>query len=351
MHLISIDPGFGGTKTAEVRDGKILVYQIPSVVGQGSTDLGHLDLGLGTSRRGRLPRRVSFDGVERLVGPNVAQYTRPVERMDFDRLQNGPELRALIYATLAGLLGPGQHQVQAVIGLPVEVLQGPRAAETIAGLKDWLIGQHNYKVNGRSVSVDVQALRPIAQPVGTYFEWGLDLDGTWPGDRTEELRAPVAVADLGFNTLDLFSVTAGQINRRYTGGDTLGMRRAATALSEELGRAFQRPLSLHEADALLRKFPRSNSRPIHLHVPGGVTDVTAEVRSALDVTAGEVTSFIERTWGNGRQFSHLLLTGGGCLALGARLRRQLGHAVLLRDPVTANARGLARLAVRAGVFV
>jgi hypothetical protein len=40
------------------------------------------------------------------------------------------------------------------------------------------------------------------------------------------------------------------------------------------------------------------------------------------------------------------LTGGGCLVLGERLQRQLRHGVVLDDPVTANARGLARAAQR-----
>ncbi len=85
-------------------------------------------------------------------------------------------------------------------------------------------------------------------------------------------------------------------------------------------------------------------------VAGEVADVRDLVRAALDAAGGEVAAFVERTWGNGRQFTHLLLTGGGCLALDGRLQKQLPHATLLDEPVTANARGLARLARRSGVF-
>jgi len=342
---IALDPGFGGFKAAEVQAGEIKVRAMPSVVGVGDTDIGMLDLAgvTGRQRRRRLPHKVGFDGLEYLVGERVADFARPVERLDFLRLSNGPELRALTYATLFDLVDGGAIDLRIVVGLPVEVLQGPNARAIVKGLRGWLLGEHQFTVDGKEAHLHIHSLLPMAQPVGAFLEWGLDLAGQWTRD-TADFTLPAGVCDLGFNTLDLFTVKGGEVSARYTRGETLGMRRAATALVDIVRRQYQRDLSLHEADGLLREYVSSG--PILMAMAGGTVDVRALIRSALDVAAGEVTSFIERVWGNGRQFAHLILTGGGCLALGQRLSQQLPHATLLHDPVTANARGLARLAQR-----
>ena len=348
---IALDPGFGGFKAAEVQGDEINVKAMPNVVGVGGTDIGMLGLAgvTGRKRRRNLPHKVGFDGLEYLVGNNVVDYTRPIERLDFQRLSNGPELRALTYATLFDLVDGGTIDLNIVVGLPVEVLQGPDARAIVKGLRGWLLGEHQFTVDGQDAHLNIHALLPMAQPVGTFLEWGLDLRGQWARD-TKDFTLPSGVCDLGFNTLDLFTVKGGEVSARYTRGDTLGMRRAATALVDIVKRQYQRGLSLHEADGILRKYAKPGAILLAMaDSAGGTVDIRPLVRSSLDVAAGEVSSFIEQAWGNGRQFAHLLLTGGGCLALGDRLRQQLPHATLLHDPVTANARGLARLAQREGL--
>lgn len=349
---IALDPGFGAIKVAEVDNGQFHVVQVPSVVGVGSVDVGLLDLAGVTGRRRRpdQPHRVAFEGAEFLVGPHVGDYARPVERLDFQRLSDGAELRALTYCALHEIVNGGEVDLNLVTGLPVEVLQSTDARETVRRLEGWLVGPHRFSVDGQDAQLRIHAVRPMAQPVGAFFEWGLGFDGQWARDRAD-FMTPVAVLDCGFSTLDLFSVEGGRINVRYTGGDTVGMRRAATALVESVRRQYQRPLSLHEADELLRQYVAgAGRRVVDMPLAGGQVDVRGLIHAALDATAGEVTAFVDRVWGNARQFSHLLLTGGGCLALGERLLKQMPHSVLLDDPVTANARGLARLAQRPGLF-
>jgi hypothetical protein len=99
-------------------------------------------------------------------------------------------------------------------------------------------------------------------------------------------------------------------------------------------------LSLHEADALLQH------RGPRLYTAQGEQDLCAQVDQALGTTAAAVASFVERHWGNGRQFAHLLLTGGGAEALRETLLRHYPQGVILPNPVTANALGLARYAAR-----
>lgn len=349
MIRISVDPGFGNFKMATVAPEGARVAVVPSVVGVGETDLGMLSLGdLGARRRHKEPERVTSGGVTYLVGENVARFARPVQRMDFLRLSDGPELRALFYAAVFRLLGTRRsplgkgeyHDVVLMVGLPVEVM-GDRevARETLRTLKAWMVARHQFTVNERAVTFDVTDVRVMPQPAGAFFAWGLDDQGKWTRPRSD-LKAPVAVCDIGFNTLDLFAVEGGEVIARFTGGDTAGMRRAAELIINAVRGEHQVELSLHEADALLlQKRPR-------LYTSDGEADLSLPVKQALDATAAGIVTYVERRWNKGRQFAHLLFTGGGAEALREALLRQYPHGVILPDPIAANAVGLARYAVR-----
>ncbi|MBN1814553.1 MAG: ParM/StbA family protein [Anaerolineae bacterium] len=338
---IGLDPGFGGAKAACVREGGVQVATVPSVVGVGSTDIGMLSLGkVGRRRRTQQPDEVTFDGISYLVGENVARYARPVERMDFLRLSDGPELRALFYDVIFRLLGKGHHEASIMAGLPVEVMADKALARsTLRGLRGWMVGEHAYTIDGGEIKLDITNVLVMAQPAGTYFAWGLNDHGRW-GRSKPDLRAPVAICDIGFCTLDLFVVEGGEVVGRFTGGDTMGMRRAAELLIQGVRSGYGLDLSLHQADALIQQ-----KKP-WLHTPQGEMDLSAQVDQARDTTAAAVVSYVERQWGNGRQFAHLLFTGGGAEALRGMLLRQYPEGVVLSDPVTANALGLARYAAR-----
>ena len=342
MIRLGVDPGFGNFKVATAAQEGVRVAVVSSVVGVGETDLGMLSIGnLGRRRRRREPDRVAFGGGEYLVGEGGSQYARPVQRMDFLRLSDGPELRALFYGAVFRLLGKGSHRdVALMVGLPVEVMADrERARETLRSLKRWMVARHRFAVNGEPVILHVADVKVMAQPAGTFFAWGLDDTGRWARAKGD-LKAPVAVCDIGFNTLDLFAVQGGEVVARFTGGDTAGMRRAAELLIQAVRAEHGVELSLHEADALLRL-----KRPV-IYTADGEVNLKAQVRQALDTAAAGIVTFVEQRWGNGRQFAHLLFTGGGAEVLREPLLRQYPHGVVLPDPVSANAVGLARYAVR-----
>ncbi len=351
---IGLDPGFGGMKAAFVHPEGAQVATVPSVVGVGETDVGLLSLGnLGRRRRANRPDQVAFADVTYLVGEGVVRYARPVERMDFLRLSDGPELRALFYNVIFRLLDEacpdvrprppgrrGKHRANVMVGLPVEVMADrQRARATLRALRRWMVGEHTYTVNGHEVRFDINEVRVMAQPAGTFFAWGLNDQGKWTRGKGS-LKAPVAICDVGYNTLDLFSVAGGEVVARFTGGDTVGMRRAAELLAGVARDSYGVRLSLHEADALLRQ------RQPRLYTSQGEIDLRSPVGQALDTTTAAVVTFVERYWGSGHQFAHLLFTGGGAEALRKALLAQYPHGVVLPSPVTANALGLARYAAR-----
>lgn len=349
MRKISVDGGFGGYKVAEVIDDTLNVVNIPAVVGVGDTETGLLSVGVKRSRRLDQPLQITIEGLTYLVGPNVHLYARPIERLDFRRLSEGPELLALTLAGIWQLVGRGQHTLALVIGLPVEVMQGRELAqETLRTLRQSLVGEHLFSVNTEETLITIEKIKVIAQPTGTFFDWGLDYTGQ-PRPALSNLKdAPVAIADIGFNTVDLFALQGSNVVARFTGGNTQGMRRAAEMMVRLINGRYQRELSLHEADQLLRQ--TASRKVINLYTADGQVNVRDIAQQALDDTAGAIVAFVNRLWGNGRQFQHLLLTGGGAQILQAQLLRHYPHAVIPAAPAEANARGLAKFAQRRGTF-
>lgn len=340
--ILGLDPGFGAVKAACIGPSGLQTASMPSVVGVGETDLGMLSLGRLGRRHTRQPDRVTFTTaggeVAYLVGENVARYARPMQRMDFLRLSDGPELRALFYDVIFRLRGQHSQQVNVMVGLPVEVMADREQAQAVLRtLRTWMVGDHRFTVNNRPARLSVVDVRAMAQPAGTFFSWGLDDKGRWVRDKAD-IKAPVAVCDVGFNTLDAFAVQGGEVVARFTGGDQAGTRRAAELLINAVRSSYGIDLSLHEADALLLEQ--------RLYTTEGETDLHAQADQALAATATAVITFLERHWGNGRQFTHLLFTGGGAQMLRNYLLRHYPHGVVLPEPVTANAIGLARYGMR-----
>lgn len=354
---ISLDPGFGSFKASTVVNGKIVNTILPSLVGMGETSLGLLQTGI-TKQKRLLPHTIVLDGGQTLLtGQYVNLYARPSQRLDIERLGDSIEQRALTFSIL-GLLVQQIAQEGAItkencidtgliVALPVHVLQGSDAKSVVQSLETWIVGDHEFSLDGSIYHLNVHEIRAMAQPLGSFFDWGLNNEGQWIRSAAD-LKSSVAVLDQGFNTLDLFHLSGGQIVRRFTDGETLGMRRAAKAMQDLMLQKVDRRVSLNEADEYIRQ--ACNGHRFNLVYKGVSLDLKPLVQQALDMAASEVKSFLSQTWEDGKGFDYILLTGGGILALGDRLRNAYPNSIHLPDPVTANARGLAKYAQRPGVL-
>lgn len=351
IRKVGVDPGFGFVKVAEVQSNgngpaRIAAFVLPSQVGIARKQKAELSTGLVRGRRQRTPYRVEFEGVEWLVGPNVNEYTRSIHRMDLDRFSDSPELRAGLYAALYPLVNGGSHRLALALALPVEAVQEPRRAAGLErSIRGWLMGEHLFHVNGVETVLAIEDVRcKIPQPVASWFEWGLDTNGRWiRGD--EALKAPAVIIDEGFNTLDVLLVEGGKISQRR-GGDMLGMRRAAEQLSETVAEKYGVRLELSQANELVQGVV--NGQAAQTYVAGQVVDVSAEARQALRTLATEVVEFADRVIGAMGGAARVLLTGGGALAMAGRFVQRYPHAEVMYEPALANARGLAKMAIRSG---
>ncbi|CAG0933587.1 hypothetical protein TFLX_03117 [Thermoflexales bacterium] len=348
IRKVCIDLGNGNMKGAEVRGKALNVVSLQSQVGVGDVSLGGLSLGnVAKRKRDDEPIEISFSGGTYLVGPNVARYAQPLERFDAAKYSDSMEIRALTYALLAQLVNGGEKDLAVVVALPVDVVMSANFKETVKGIEGWLLGEHSFTYDGRESHVTIHAVKCMAQPVGAFFAWGLNEHGEWTRDESDLTDATVAVLDSGFNTLDLLLVKQGRIEKRYTGGDVLGVRVAANEIARAVKAQYHFDMSMSEADAYIRQYLDRHKVPIV--VAGERVDLAPIIRQALNSLATRTTDFVERTWRNAN-LSYVLLAGGGALVLDAPIRKQITHAQMLPGPVTANAIGLAKLAQRPGVF-
>jgi hypothetical protein len=311
---------------------------VRSLIGIGKTEMGALTIGdFGKGRRRNVPHRVSWGESSYLVGEHVPQYARPLERLDFQRLSEGPEQRALTYTTLGLLLGEGVHEFSMLVGLPVEVQEDKETAAKIKrNLRGWLQGEHRYKLNGNVIGLNIKKVAPMTQPAGTWFAWGLDECGNWVKDDHLLQDASVAVCDIGFNTVDLFVVEGGVVSRRYTSGETLGVRRAVEVLSRTIKNRYEISKSLYEIDSYLR-----SDNPF-IYANGERIDLTNLVDDAKRSASGGVLTLVDETWGNARQFAKALFTGGGAALFYDYLVDAYPLADVVNKPVVANAYGFAK---------
>ncbi|GAB4428768.1 MAG: hypothetical protein Kow0031_09090 [Anaerolineae bacterium] len=343
------DPGWGANKFARVSNGELVTFTLPSAVGEanrGAKD-GLTLAGVVRSRSSRRPFHVSFDGLEFWVGPNVAHYTEPIDRMDFNRFSDSPELRATFYAGIYRIINGGAHRIALAVALPVAVVQDKtEAVRAERGLRGWLLGQHSFSVDGVETVITVEAVRArVPQPVASWFEWGMDAGGQWVKGKAAQV-APALIIDQGFNTLDVLVVEGGRISERISEGDTLGMRRAAERLIRTLRHKYGVELELRPAAELVQQ--AVNDQTALTWVNGRETEVTAEARRAVQLLETDVYNFLDRAVGKQAGAYNILLTGGGALALRAKLLQQFPRATVMHEPVLANARGLAKLANRPG---
>ena len=227
---------------------------IPSLVGVGKTDFGLLSAGNLRRTARELPHIVQWNGTQYLVGNHVEQYTTPTERMDFLRLADGPEARALTYATLASLMQDGWPLTASIeIGFPVEVMMDrPLATQILRDLRGWLSGTNHFTMDGKEYQVTIENIQAAAQPAGAFFSWGMNNLGKWMR-AMDDLDVMVGICDIGFNTLDIFTVSGGDIVGKFTGGDTAGIRRAAEALMRAVKEKYDVTLSRQAGRPLLAR--------------------------------------------------------------------------------------------------
>lgn len=324
LSALGIDPGFGNFKIA-APDGSRAILQasyavVPRPVFHGDDLLGE--------RRGARPafHEVRLEDRTVLVG-QIAHLVPPIQRLDLRRFEGGPDMEALLLASLYRLGCREAEIEQAVLGLPVALLEDKQIGRPIVeAARAWIQGEHRGVVDRREVRVRISRVTIIPQPAGAFYLHTLEYhEGRIvpAGDA----RGKVGVVDVGRNTVDIIVFRDGQADIRRTVGEQLGVWRAADQVARILG------ITLEEAEQMILEQPDHQV-----------------VREALEQLGGMIAAEILRAaaW---RDLADLrwILVGGGMMFPPIRetIRQRISGAgiIMPRDPVAANAIGMARAAL------
>mgnify|MGYP000327275332 CR=1 FL=1 len=297
------------------KNGGLLLQSAISVAGHTSV---HRMRGLRCSRP---PMRIETDAGSFYVGEGSQDWGRPVESMDFHRLASSPEMLALFLGTMTHY-GVPEESVSLMVGLPLAALMGEDTNQIQAAVRQFLRGEHHWQADGISHNVTVESVRITSQPVGAMFDYLLTDEGNMPVDRRSIFKHEIGILSIGMNTVELLVVRGGALVQRFSGGETVGVRRLLDLLDAE------GHFSRSELDARLRAG-------------------SLEINTALPIWESEVMGFIERQWGSDyKRFRRIILVGGGILFLrDTLLRRFRDRAVIPDNPIMSTVRGLYKYAL------
>jgi hypothetical protein len=307
----ALDFGAGNFKRVGADGAHVLPSQMATVLGES---LGR-SAGLKTRKP---PVCIGLNGSRFYVGAGAHDWGRPIENLADERFIAGaPELRALVYATL-----PAAQSIHAIVGLPQSALADGQARDTANAVKGWLMGVHEWTVDGEPRAATVDQVTVASQAAGALFDYLLDDAGVFLPARKAHFKEELGVVSVGMSTLELLVVRNGAPVERFTSSLTAGVRRVLDLVDP------QGLYSRGELDEALR----ANR---------------LDVSKALPVWSSEVVGHIENAWGKAfRRFAAVLTVGGGALLLQPTLLALFnGRSVLLPEPVISVARGLYKLAV------
>lgn len=318
--VFGIDLGMGACKLVGEGGG----VHLPSHVGMAD---GRFVAGMAGMKAQAAPVKITVGNHSFYVGDGAHEWGRPVESLDYERLNGSPEIRAIFYAAVTEYVhchAVINLPVVLYVGMPLESLTGDRAVATVTAVKGWLMGRHEWAVNDDlNLALDVADVRITSQPSGALFDYLLDDNGRFVAERKADFKKEIGIISVGFNTVELLVVKETQPVQRFTAGATVGVRRLLDLINQN------GYYSLGELDTQLR---------------AGQLDV----KTAVPIWAREITGLVEQKWGGSwRRFARIVAVGGGALILNGQLAFE-GRAVVPDAPVMAIARGLYKLALMQG---
>ena len=324
---VGVDVGFGITKAAVIRDGKMATLSFPSVIGNAERLLKTRVL---NGHRARA-LTVTYGGHEYYVGDDALRHSTTLGAGQQDRQRIGSDgERILMLAALARL---GVTDAAIVTGLPVLWFD----EEYKALRKSWK-GEHHLLVNGTEYIITVSSVRVTPQPFGGFYSHFLDDEGRATVPEAEIMRA-YGFLDVGWNTTDLTAIDGLQPVDKWGRGVKAGVRDVVGMVSDEIAHRHGMAMDAHEVDAAIRAG--------YLEVYGERHDIAKLVEDATASLAGQVRAAATSVWGNGERLAKVLIFGGGAAVMGKALLGTFPHnGVLLERPAMANAVGFCRFAQR-----
>lgn len=294
-----------------------------------ATDLGGIQ-----SRRAQ--RTITFsNGQAFFVGRNAHAAGDPIEALDYDRYTGAPEQRALFYGILSAYADKHQVEltkVRLTIGVPLPVLSGTGALETVSAIQAWLSGEHIWTSNGKVYHVTIMDVQLKSQAAGALYSYMYDGEGRVVKEHKNKLIVakagatpqfvPFAILSLGFLTIEAMAV---QYERIETGMELVKDDRFTTSL----------PVGIHRLLDLARPGPGYTLAELDQQLRDGSLDIS----NAMAIYRRDVSNALIEAWGRDgwKRFGIILVVGGGAVTLGSWLTQRFeGRAFVPYAPPESN---------------
>jgi len=316
--IIGLDIGYGWTKVTAGRE----LVSFPSIIGPAVTIRYHNDL----IRNGR-GHALALDGSEWFTG-DLAALQSPFTISPRARERADTVLRVLALDALERL--GARNEVRMVTGLPVSWY------EDRGQLSDCLIGEHVYQIDGEPHRLIVSDVAVVPQPFGSFFRVVLNTEGMLINNELAQGR--VGIVDIGTHTTDLVLVDELRYIEPGSGSVDVAMARALELIGRAIEDVHALALEIHQVDTALRKG--------YVTVCGERKDIGDLARPHLAAVAQKVLDKTTTLWGDGRDLSAVIVTGGGAYAMGEHVKARYPHAVILPNPERGNVEGFYRYGLR-----
>jgi hypothetical protein len=330
LHVVSCDPGNGGTNSVIIPNGKPKFDYFPSVRAQSlAVDLGNV--GMDTLKY----ETYGWYGQQYVVGNDVVTVTgRALERHQ-GRNRYGNEFHAFLVMTALSRLGVPDGEVVLTLFAPPGMYQDAKKAikRRFEGKTFELTSRHGK----RRHTWEVVKVNTVPEGVGAAAVLAFDNYGQ--PVNAELLAGRVALIDVGAYTTDVLVLENGALNPESIGHATLanaGIR--AHVIEPVLADLHaQAPdlayVGIDHIDMLLQNSTRSRT----LETGGYTIDLKDDLEHRFELFAGWLANNVIDTQLNGLDdFNRLILVGGGALMVGKYIQRwyKAKYADLSSDPQT-----------------
>jgi len=258
------------------------------------------------------------------VGDSAVVQSRFLNRREDRHWIESDTYYRLALAALTEVTRGTKVSANIVTGLPVAYLDDKDL------LKDLLSGEHRVQREGRRAQTFDATVRVIPQPFGTLLSEALnERGGTANADL---LKGTVGIIGCGGKTTNLLSVYKASEVGHETDSVNVGawdavkvVRRWLTANCPDLSLRDHRIV-----DAII-------ARTVNYH--GESQDLSGVVDETLASMAEQVIAAAGQLWNGAGGLDAILVSGGGALLLGPAIKEHFPRAVIVEDPIFANARG------------
>lgn len=274
-------------------------------------------------------------GTSYLVGEDVSLQSRYMSRQQDRDWITSDEYKVLLLTALTEITKGSRVDVDLVTGLPVNFYDDKDL------LRDNLLGEHRIRrLERRNTQVFViKNIRVIPQPFGTVFSVVLNGHGKATED-SDLATGSVGVIDVGSRTTNLLTVN----RMREIGVQTESIDSGAWKVISSIKRQ------------ILSEYPDYDNLKDHMVAEAvkdrwigyydETLDLTELVEDELGKLVSEIMAAARNLWGKGASLKRVLITGGGALLAGERIKSQFRHAQVVPNPMYANAIGYYKFACR-----